>query len=66
MNDQFGASPEINGGAMKQFPERVFMAGSRQCRHQIASRITDIQLRQRTPQLLKLDGNPDRQVMAGC
>jgi len=45
--------------------QRPLLAGSRRCRHQVACRIPDIQPRQGTPWLFKLDDDLDRQVVAG-
>jgi len=46
--------------------DRQKLAVSRQCRHQVACRIPDIQPRHGTPWLFKLDDPLDRQVVAGC
>jgi len=46
--------------------DRQKLAVSRQCRHQVACRIPDIQPRHGTPWLFKLDDPLDRQVVADC
>jgi hypothetical protein len=51
--------------AMEKNSQWLVMAGSRQCRHQTACRIPDIQPHQGTPLPFKLDDYLDRRLLAG-